>query len=145
MGHLAALPLVIREGLERRHLKNEREQLQTELWENARLLEERNRELRRANQELRRADQLKSDFVSMVSHELRTPLATIKEFASILSDEIAGPVTPTQREYLGIIETNIARLARIIDDLLDIAKIEAGRVVLHKGVVEVRPLLDHVA
>ena len=74
MGHLAALPVVIREGLKRRRLKGEREQLQTELWEHARLLEERNAELRRVNDELRRLDQLKSDLVSMVSHELRTPL-----------------------------------------------------------------------
>src|SRR3990167_1557878 len=72
MGHLAALPLVIREGLERRQLKSEREQLQTELWEHARLLQERNAELRRANEELKRLDQLKSDLVSMVRSEEHT-------------------------------------------------------------------------
>ena len=145
MGHLAALPLVIREGLDRRHLKNEREQLQTELWEHARLLEERNAELRRANDELKRMDQLKSDLVSMVSHELRTPLATIKEFTAIIADQIAGPVSPSQQEYLGIIRGNIERLSRIIDDLLDMAKIEAGRVLLMKGFVDVLPLLTEVA
>jgi diguanylate cyclase (GGDEF)-like protein len=144
MDHLAALPLVIREGLERRHLKSERAQLQTELWEQARLLEERNAELRRANEQLKRADQFKSDLVSTVGHELRTPLATMKAFTTILSDQIAGPVTADQREYLGIIEANVDRLARIIDDLLDMAKIEAGRVVLNKRVVEIGPLLDHV-
>ena len=144
MGHLAALPLVIRESLERHQLKGEREQLQTELWEHARLLQERNAELRRANEELKRLDQLKSDLVSMVSHELRTPLATIKEFTSILSDEIAGPVTTSQQEYLSIITANIERLERIIDDLLDMAKIESGRVLLSKGFLEVGPLLDHV-
>ena len=145
MGHLAALPLVIREGLERRQLKSEREQLQTELWEHARLLQERNAELRRANEELKRLDQLKSDLVSMVSHELRTPLATIKEFTAILGDQIAGPVTASQKEYLGIITSNIERLSRIIDDLLDMAKIESGRVLLNKGFLDLGPLLDHVA
>lgn len=144
MGHLVALPIVIREGLERRHLKDEREQLQTELWEHARLLEERNAELRRANEELKRLDHLKSDLVSMVSHELRTPLATIKEFTAILADHIAGPVTPDQQEYLRIITANIERLGRIIDDLLDMAKIEAGRILLSKGLVQVEPLLEHV-
>lgn len=80
MGHLATLPVVIREALDRSQLRGEREQLQAELWEHARLLEERNAELRRANEELKRLSQLKSDLVSMVSHELRTPLATVKEF-----------------------------------------------------------------
>jgi len=88
--------------------------------------------------------QLKSDLVSMVSHELRTPLATIKEFTAILTDQIAGPITPTQQEYLGIVKANIDRLSRIIDDLLDMAKIEAGRVLLNKGLVEVKSFLPHV-
>jgi signal transduction histidine kinase len=144
MGHLAALPVVIGECLERKRLKREREQLQTELWEHARLLEERNAELRRANEELKRLNQLKTDLVSMVSHELRTPLATIKEFTAIISDQISGPVTTDQQEHLGIIKGNIDRLARIIDDLLDMAKIEAGRVVLNKQFVDTRQLLDHV-
>ncbi|MBI3321527.1 MAG: response regulator [Candidatus Omnitrophica bacterium] len=144
MDHVAALPFVIREGLERLHLKDERSQLQTELWEHARLLEERNTLLRKANEELKRVNQMKSDFISMVSHELRTPLATIKEFAAILADKIAGPVTDSQRDYLAIIKSNVDRLARIIDDLLDMAKIEAGRIVLNRGVVEIEPLLDQV-
>ncbi len=144
MGHLAALPIVIREGLDRVRLRGEREQLQTELWEHARLLEERNAELRRANEELKRLDQLKTDLVSMVSHELRTPLATIKEFTAILADQLGGPLTASQQEFLGIIKGNVDRLSRIIDDLLDMAKIEAGRVLLHKGFIEVRPLVDQV-
>jgi diguanylate cyclase (GGDEF)-like protein len=144
MGHLAALPMVIRESLERHQLRDEREQLQTELWEHARLLEERNAELRRANEELKRLDQLKTDLVSMVSHELRTPLATIKEFTAILADQIAGPVGSRQQEFLGIIKGNVDRLARIIDDLLDMAKIEAGRVVLQRTFVEPEPLLRAV-
>ncbi len=144
MGHLAALPVVLRESLERFRLRGEREQLQTELWEHARLLEERNAELRRANEELKRLDQLKSDLVSMVSHELRTPLATIKEFSGILADQIAGPLTKSQEDFLGIIKANVERLARIIDDLLDMAKIEAGRVILTKGFIEVGPLLEQL-
>ncbi|MBI3011531.1 MAG: response regulator [Candidatus Omnitrophica bacterium] len=144
MSHLAALPLIIREVLERRHLKDEREQLQTELWEHARLLEERNAELRRANEELKQLDQLKSDFVSMVSHELRTPLATIKEFAEIMVDEIAGPVTKEQRDYLGVVKANVDRLSRFINDLLDMTKIEAGRLLLNKVLVEPQAIVEHV-
>lgn len=92
----------------------------------------------------KRAEYLKDEFVSTVSHELRTPLATIKEFTGILADRIAGPLTPKQQEYLGIIKANVERLARIIDDLLDMAKIEAGRVVLNKALVAVGPLLTQV-
>ncbi|MBI4341137.1 MAG: response regulator [Candidatus Omnitrophica bacterium] len=144
MGHLTMLPMVVHEACDRRRLRQEREQLQTELWEHARLLEERNAELRRANEELKRLDQMKSDLVSMVSHELRTPLATIKEFTGILADQIAGPVNADQQEYLHIVRANIDRLARIIDDLLDMAKIEAGRIMLNRGLVQIPALVEHV-
>ena len=144
MSHLAALPVIIHEVLERRHVRDDRELLQSELWENARLLEERNVELRRANEELKQLDRLKSDFISMVSHELRTPLATIKEFAEIIADQLAGPVTDRQREYLAIVHANIDRITRIINDLLDIAKIEAGRLLLNKSLAEPQGLVEQV-
>ena len=117
---------------------------QAELLEYARRLEERNAELKRTNEELRHADQVRSDLVSMVSHELRTPLATIKEFTSILADGLAGQTTPDQQEYLRIIQGNVERMIRLIDDLLDSAKIEAGRVLLNKRLIEARPLIEQV-
>ena len=90
------------------------------------------------------AEQLASDFVSIVSHELRTPLATVKEFTAILLDSIAGPLTPDQRNYLTIIQGNIARMAHIVDDLLGMAKLEAGRVLLEKRLVDVGELLQQL-
>jgi diguanylate cyclase (GGDEF)-like protein len=90
-----------------------------------------------------RADRLKDEFVSTVSHELRTPLATMREFTAILSDEIAGPLSPDQKEYLGIIQANVSRLTRMIDNLLDMAKLEAGQVLFDKAVFDVGPLVDH--
>ncbi|MBU0571079.1 MAG: PAS domain S-box protein [Candidatus Omnitrophica bacterium] len=86
-------------------------------------------------------DKMKTDFISTVSHELRTPLTTMKEFASIISDEIPGKLTKGQKEYVGIIRSNIDRLARLINDLLDISKIEAGRMVLKKTLVGVIDLV----
>jgi len=77
-------------------------------------------------------DRMKTEFISTVSHELRTPLTTMKEFVSIILDGIAGAVTDDQRNYLGIIKNNINRLTRIINNLLDISKIEAGRIELKK-------------
>jgi signal transduction histidine kinase/GGDEF domain-containing protein len=94
--------------------------------------------------ERKRMDYLKDEFVNTVSHELRTPLATIREFTALLVDLVAGPLTSSQHEYLSIIQSNIDRLSRIIDDLLDIAKIESGKVALHKTVFEADGLVEHV-
>ena len=94
--------------------------------------------------ERKRAESMKDEFVNMVSHELRTPLTTVREFASILADQIAGPLTQDQQDYLGIINSNLERLGRMIDSLLDVAKIEAGHIQLSKSLVDVQALLDHV-
>ncbi|HEX9780899.1 MAG TPA: response regulator [bacterium] len=144
MGHLTALPVIIREGLDRRQLRHERQELETEVWEHARLLEERNAELRRANEELKRFTQLKSNLVTMVSHQLRDPLTTIKGFASILADKLAGPVTEDQGKYLRIIQANIDRLAGMINELLDMARMEIGPAQLRKSFVDLVPLTQAV-
>jgi two-component system phosphate regulon sensor histidine kinase PhoR len=91
-------------------------------------------------------ERLKNELISTVSHELRTPLTTMKEFVSIIFDGIAGPVTAEQKEYLNIIMSNMNRLGRMINDLLDISKLEAGRMELKKRLVD--PLLlikDHIS
>jgi len=98
----------------------------------------------RANEVLKRLNQIKSDFVSTVSHELRTPLTTMKEFTSIILDEIPGKLTKEQKEYVDIIEGNIDRLARLINDLLDISKIESGRIELKKALVDIADLANSV-
>lgn len=90
-------------------------------------------------------DRMKTEFVSTVSHELRTPLTTMKEFTSIILDEIPGKLTEDQKEYMGIIRGNIERLARLINDLLDISKIEAGKVELKKTVVDIVDLAESTA
>lgn len=66
------------------------------------------------------------EFVDHVSHEFRTPLTVIKEFASIMRDELAGPVSAQQREYLEIIGRRTDDLSVLVDDMLDISKLEAG-------------------
>lgn len=72
-------------------------------------------------------DEHKTQFIYNLSHELRTPLTTIREGVSQVIDGILGATTPEQREFLSIVLDDIDRLARIINDLLDIAKIETGR------------------
>lgn len=88
-------------------------------------------ELRRAENALEqsRREQLriKDEFLSHVSHELRSPLTAIYQFVSILSDGLAGPVNPEQREYLGILSRNVSQLQSMIDDLLEVTRAETGK------------------
>jgi len=104
---------------------------------------------RRALQE---ASRLKSEFLANMSHELRTPLNAIIGFAEILHDEKVGPVEPEQKEYLGDILTSSRHLLQLINDVLDLSKIEAGkmefrpeRVDPSKVVVEIRDMLRSLA
>jgi signal transduction histidine kinase len=77
-------------------------------------------------------DQLeaKDRFLSHVSHELRSPLAVVHQFVSLLADEVAGPLTPDQRDYLEVTMRNIDQLRVLIDDLLEIGRLEGGRLVI---------------
>ena len=87
--------------------------------------------------ERKRIEQLKNEFVSTVSHELRTPLTIIKETVAQVVEELLGPVNEKQKRFLGISLESIDRLGRIVDDLLDISKIEAGRFELKREMVDV--------
>ena len=81
--------------------------------------------------ELERALMVKSDFVSMVSHELRTPLAAIKGALAIILDEKVGPITDDQKEFLNTARKNVDRLTRLINDVLDLQKLEQDKAVLN--------------
>jgi PAS domain S-box-containing protein len=82
--------------------------------------------LRLQYERLRELDQLKNGFISSVSHELRTPLTSIRGFTEFLEDEVGGPLTPEQRQYVGQIAAGARRLQVMVDDLLDFARLEAG-------------------
>lgn len=82
--------------------------------------------LKKANLKLSELYNTAHQFVDNVSHEFRTPLAVIKDFASILSEGLAGAVNPEQQEYLGIVINRVDDLAVMVDDMLDISKLEAG-------------------
>ncbi|MBI5360484.1 MAG: response regulator [Planctomycetes bacterium] len=73
-------------------------------------------------------DRMKSDFVSNVSHELRTPLTSIKGAVELLLTGAEGPLSDSQKEFLTIVKNNSARLIKLISDLLDLSKIEAGKI-----------------
>ncbi|MFA5499604.1 MAG: ATP-binding protein [Candidatus Omnitrophota bacterium] len=101
--------------------------------------------LEKSNRELKQLDQLKSDFISTVSHELRTPLSIIKEGISLVLDRVPGDINEKQVKILDISKFNIDRLARIIDGLLDISKIEAGKVDTKKALIDMSALATDVA
>ncbi|MEI7750536.1 MAG: PAS domain-containing protein [Candidatus Omnitrophota bacterium] len=88
-------------------------------------------ELEKKNQELAKMDRLKNNFVSLVSHELRNPLGVVREAVVLILDGLASPVVEAQRPYLAMIKKTSERLIRVTTDLLDLAKIEAGKIVLN--------------
>lgn len=98
-------------------------------------LAERNTQLQAANQDLgeqnrriQQADRLKSEFLANMSHELRTPLNAIIGFAEIMHDGKVGPISPEHKEYLGDVLTSARHLLQLINDILDLSKVEAGKI-----------------
>ncbi len=100
-------------------------------------------ELGRANEDLVRLTKLKSDFLARMSHELRTPLNSIIGFSELLMAEGCGPVSEEQRDALERVMRNGKNLLQLINDILDISKIEADRLTLKYGTVELRAVVDN--
>ncbi len=90
-----------------------------------------NRQLAEKNGDVERATRLKSEFLARMSHELRTPMNAIVGFSELLGEEADGPLTPRYREYVEHIRAGSAHLLELIKDVLDLSKIEAGRIELH--------------
>lgn len=109
-------------------------------------------ELEKANAELRELDRLKSEFVSTVSHELRTPLNIIIGHAEVLQDELFGPLNDHQKRYVDNIVRSARHLLDLVENILDLSKIESGKLELNmqpfnvaEAVEEVRALLAPLA
>ncbi len=98
-------------------------------------LERKSIELEEANKELKVLDQLKSEFLANMSHELRTPMNSIIGYTQLLIDGVDGPINDDQKESMKKVERNAEHLLSLINDILDLSKIEAGKLVL-----ELKPL-----
>jgi signal transduction histidine kinase len=96
------------------------------------------RALRERNEALVAADEIKIDFVHHVSYELRSPLTNIIGFAHFLGDPVTGALNDKQREYLGYITSSTNALLAIINNILDLATIDAGAMALSLGPVDIR-------
>ena len=103
------------------------------------------RALRERNEALETADKLKIDFVHHVSYELRSPLTNIIGFAHFLGDPVTGPLTEKQREYLSYITVSTNALLAIINNILDLATIDAGAMTLNLGSVDIRKTMEAAA
>jgi PAS domain S-box-containing protein len=110
-----------------------------------RRVEERTAELSAANERLTELDRLKSQFLASMSHELRTPLNSIIGFTSLLRRGLAGPVNDEQVKQLGIVHSSASHLLGLINDLLDVSRIEAGRADLQHEPFDFVEVVNEVA
>lgn len=101
-----------------------------------------NQSLETLNKQLLEADIRKSEFVATVSHELRTPMNAILGFSELLKTQLAGPLTPKQDEYIGNIYKSGHHLLMLINDILDLSKIEAGKLQLTPEPIDVKRILN---
>jgi len=102
------------------------------------------RVLRSANAELESASRLKSEFLAHMSHELRTPLNAVIGYTGTLLMRLPGPLTAAQEKQLKTVQSSARHLLSLINDLLDMAKIESGKLEIHMGTVSVQSVIDDV-
>jgi PAS domain S-box-containing protein len=110
-----------------------------DVTERVRAEEERERLLaieRAQNQRLRELDKLKDEFIALVSHELRTPLTSIRGYTELLLEGAVGDLSDAQRQFLGVVDRNSDRLLHLVGDLLFLAQVEAGKLTLDLGAVD---------
>jgi PAS domain S-box-containing protein len=130
VSHQKVIQCDIRDITERQKAREKMRRMQTEL-------EQSNRDLQRRNQEIQ-------TFYHTLSHELKTPLTSAREFVSIVIDGLAGPLNETQLEYLGIAKESCDQLRLYVNDLLDVTRLETGKLSLDIQAVPLAALIERV-
>jgi two-component system cell cycle sensor histidine kinase PleC len=131
MGKERVILLAIEDITERREIENG--------------LEKAHEELKELAVELKRAARVKSEFLANMSHELRTPLNSINGFSEVLYDETFGPLNEKQRQYVNNVLTSGKHLLLLINQILDMAKVEAGKMKLALSSLPMRGLLNDIS
>ena len=134
-GFEEGLPIIIHNAMAAFRAAKERERLQKEIAA-------KKTELEAANKKLQQLDKIKSDFVLNVAHEFRTPLTIIKGNVDLVNKGGLGPVAPVQKEMLDGAINIVNRLSRLVNDLLDISKIESGKMELKKEPVQMNKIIE---
>lgn len=98
-------------------------------------------QVRKQTEELKKLNELQADFTAMVAHDLRSPLTAVMSTSAMLEDGLLGPVTEEQKKWLGKIETTCRKLVDLVNDFLDISKIEAGKLDLIKEKLDLYELV----
>ncbi|MGW8311538.1 MAG: ATP-binding protein [Thiogranum sp.] len=124
------------------NLQKTQEELRQEKALLARRVKERTRELNFANDELARAAKAKDLFLAAMSHELRTPLTTILGLTEMLKDKLYGPISASQSKSLQTIDESARHLLALINDILDVAKIESGKMQLNFDFIPIEQLVE---
>ena len=137
----ARLPSAIHRALEEKRLREERRRAEEALRQSEEQLRQRNQQLEEQYRQVEACSRMKSEFLANMSHELRSPLNGIIGFSELLCDGKLGPVNECQQECLGRILTGARHLVRLINDLLDLARIEAGKLTLEPEPVSVSRLV----
>ncbi len=121
---------IVRRRSSEREIQSLNSDLERRIEERTVRLAELNKELAQRNEELARANHLKSEFLARMSHELRTPMNAIIGFSDLLAEEPEGPLNEEYRRYIKHINEGARHLLQLINDILDLSKIEAGRLEL---------------
>ncbi|MGE5299407.1 MAG: sensor histidine kinase, partial [Acidobacteriota bacterium] len=119
-------------------------ELEVEVARRTMMLREKTLLLERANRELRELDRLKSSFLANMSHELRTPMNSIIGYTELLADGIDGPVNEEQAKSLRKVESNARHLLQLINDILDMSKIESGKIELDVRELHLKNVVESV-
>ncbi len=125
-------------------LQQAHDKLEQRVQERTTQLGEANKELEQKNREVERATKLKSQFLASMSHELRTPLNAIIGFSDLLAEKTAGPLTDKQGRFVGHVRDGAHHLLQLINDILDLSKIEAGQLELRRENFQIAEALPEV-
>ena len=110
-----------------------------------RRIDESTKELRFSNRQLQRLDEAKNEFISMASHQLRTPLTSIKGYLDMILEGDLGKISPTQRAVLREAFSSSERMVRLINDFLNVSRLQTGRFAIDKQKIDIaRVLRDEI-